>query len=110
MSGPCAVERTAATGGRDLARAKNFKLPDGSSLKQKATYELLKARSGASFDKTFMTHNVSDHEQDIKDFTEEANGSSDADVKAFALATLKVLNEHLDQARQVSSAITTTDQ
>lgn len=31
----------------DLARSKDFKLPDGSSLKQKATYELLKARSGS---------------------------------------------------------------
>ncbi|MGN6527077.1 MAG: DUF4142 domain-containing protein [Burkholderiaceae bacterium] len=93
----------------NLARSKNLKLPDGPSLKQKATYELLKARSGASFDKAFMEHNVSDHEQDIKDFTEEAKGTSDADVKTFALATLKTLNEHLDQARKVSSATKTAD-
>lgn len=90
-----------------LARSKGYKLPDGVSLKQKGTYELLKARSGTGFDKTFMEHNVSDHEQDIKDFTEEADGATDADVKSFALTTLKILHEHFELSRQVNSAIAT---
>ena len=88
-----------------LAQSKNIKLPDDASLKQKATYELLKARSGSSFDETFMKHNVSDHEQDIQDFTDEAGGASDLDVKSFASTTLKTLQEHLELARQVSSAL-----
>jgi putative membrane protein len=79
------------------------------SLKQRATYDLLEARSGAGFDETFMKHNVSDHEQDIKDFTEEANGTSDADVKSFALRTLKTLQEHLELSRKVNSDIATAD-
>jgi putative membrane protein len=90
-----------------LAQAKHYKLPDSPNLKQKASYDLLKARSGAGFDQAFMKHNVSDHEKDIKDFKKEADGSSDADIRSFASATLKTLQEHLELSRKVNSEITT---
>ena len=90
-----------------LARSKHFRLPDSVNLKQKATYDLLKARSGAGFDQTFMKHNVSDHEQDIKDFTEEAEAGSDADVKSFASTTLKTLQGHFELSRKVNLEIET---
>ena len=92
----------------NLARSKNYQLPDSVSLKQKATYDLLKARSGAGFDHTFMKHNVSDHEQDIKDFTEEANGTTDPDVKSFAQTTLKTLQEHFELSRKVNLQVATS--
>ncbi len=92
----------------NLARSKNYKLPDSVSLKQKATYDLLKAHSGTGFDQTFMKHNVSDHEQDINAFTDEANGTTDADVKSFALTTLKTLREHLELSRNVNSQVATS--
>ena len=91
-----------------LARSKNYKLPDSVSLKQRASYDLLKAHSGAAFDQTFMKHNVSDHEQDIKDFTDEANETQDAEVKSFALTTLKTLREHFELSRRVDSKVATS--
>ena len=92
----------------NLARSKNYELPDSVSLKQKATYDLLKAHSGTGFDEAFMKHNVSDHEQDIKDFSEEANETTDADIKSFALTTLKTLHEHFELARKVNSQVLTS--
>jgi putative membrane protein len=86
-----------------LARRKNYTLASGTTLKQKATYELLKQRSGAGFDKSFMEHNVSDHENDVKDFSDQASNAGDADIKAFAAGTLATLQEHLALAKTVNA-------
>lgn len=88
-----------------LAKRKNYKLASGTTLKQKATYELLKQRSGDGFDKAFMEHNVTDHEDDVKDFSGQASDGKDADVKAFAAATLATLREHLTLAQKVNSQV-----
>jgi putative membrane protein len=88
-----------------LAKSKNIALPEGISVKQKATYELLSKSSGTRFDEAFMDHNVSDHETDVKNFTEQANGATDPDVKAFAAETLKTLKEHLQLARDVRAKV-----
>lgn len=88
-----------------LARSKQIRLPDGISLKQKASNDLLAARSGKGFDKAFMSHNVSDHEKDVKEFGKEAQGAADADIKAFASDTLQTLKTHLQLARDVASRI-----
>lgn len=88
-----------------LAKSKNIKLPDGPSAKDKATYELLKVAPGATFDKAFMEHNVSDHEKDIREFTKEAEGATDQDVKAFANDTLRTLKEHLKLARDIDQRV-----
>lgn len=92
-----------------LAKGKNYKLPDSVTLKQKATFELLRTHSGTGFDRTFMKHNISDHQQDIKDFSEQAQNSADPDVKAFAVTTLETLREHLALSQEVSSAVGNTN-
>lgn len=88
-----------------LAKSKNYKLASGTTIKQKASYELLKHRSGASFDKSFMEHNVSDHESDVKHFSDQAKNAKDAEVKDFAVATLATLQEHLAMAQDVKSKV-----
>jgi putative membrane protein len=85
-----------------LAQTKHYKIAAGTTLKQKASYEFLKQHSGAGFDKAFMEHNVSDHKTDVKDFSDQAQNSHDADVKIFAAETLVTLKEHLSMAQQVA--------
>ncbi len=55
--------------------------------------------SGADFDKEYMAAMVKDHETDLAEFQREASSGSDADVKAFAAKTAKVIQKHLELAK-----------
>ncbi|MDB5853613.1 MAG: putative lipoprotein [Herminiimonas sp.] len=88
-----------------LGKAKKIDLPDSPPVKDTAAYGMLKAASGATFDKAFMKHNVADHEKDVKDFTKEAGGATDPDVKAFASETLPTLQQHLKMARDLEQRV-----
>jgi putative membrane protein len=58
-----------------------------------------------SSDKAYMDAMVKDHEKDLAEFNEEANNGSDPDVKKFAADTAKVVQEHLDLAKQTQSKL-----
>lgn len=87
-----------------VARAKNVKLPDGTSLTEKATYEKL-AHTSDDFDKDFMDHNVSDHQDDIKKYSEQAQSGKDPEVKALASETVPKLQEHLRLAQALDAKV-----
>jgi putative membrane protein len=88
-----------------LASRKGVQLPQDVSEKQKLTYDALSKLSGASLDKEFMDHNVSDHEGDVKDFQEQVEKGTDADVKAFASKTLQMLEMHLQMSKEVDGKV-----
>jgi putative membrane protein len=56
-------------------------------------------------DKAYMDTMVKDHEKDLAEFKEEANGGSDPDVKKFADDTAKVIQEHLDLAKEIDAKL-----
>ena len=56
-------------------------------------------------DKDYMDMMVKDHEKDLAEFKEEATGGSDPDVKKFADDTAKVVQEHLDQAKEIQGKL-----
>jgi putative membrane protein len=58
-----------------------------------------------SSDKAYMDAMVKDHEKDLAEFQEEAKSGSDPDVKKFADDTAKVVQEHLDLAKQTQSKL-----
>jgi putative membrane protein len=58
-----------------------------------------------SSDKAYMDVMVKDHEKDLSEFQEEANNGSDPDVKKFADDTAKMVQEHLDLAKQTQSKL-----
>ncbi len=58
-----------------------------------------------SSDKEYINMMVSDHEKDLAEFKEEANSGSDPEVKKFADDTAKVIQEHLDLAKQTQSKL-----
>jgi putative membrane protein len=56
-------------------------------------------------DKAYMEMMVKDHEKDLAEFQDQANNGSDPDVKKFAEDTAKVVQEHLDLAKQTQSKL-----
>jgi putative membrane protein len=56
-------------------------------------------------DKAYMNTMVRDHQKDLAEFKQEANSGSDADVKKFADDTAKVIQEHLDLAKETQNKL-----
>ena len=56
-------------------------------------------------DKAYMDMMVQDHEKDLAEFNDEANNGNDPDVKKFAADTAKVVQEHLDLAKQIQGKL-----
>jgi Predicted outer membrane protein len=58
-----------------------------------------------SSDKTYIDMMVKDHEKDLAEFQEEAKTGSDPEVKKFAGDTAKVVQEHLDLAKETQGKL-----
>src|SRR5437667_7387128 len=56
-------------------------------------------------DKDYMDMMVKDHQGDLAEFQKEAQGGSDPDLKAFASKYSKVVQQHLDLAKQTQSKL-----
>ena len=78
---------------KKIATEKNVKLPE---KEHKVSW---------ISDKAYMDAMVKDHEKDLAEFQEEAKNGSDPDVKKFAEDTAKVVQEHLDLAKQIQSKL-----
>jgi putative membrane protein len=96
---------------KTLAASKNIDLPTSVTIMQEASYKLLKAKTGDSFDKAYISAMIKDHKADIAAFQKEADSGSDPDVKALASQALPTLHEHLrmaeDAARELGISPTT---
>ena len=78
---------------KSIAAQKNVKLP--------AKEPTVKWSS----DKAYMDMMVKDHEKDLAEFQEEANSGSDPDLKKFADDTAKMVQEHLNIAKETQSKL-----
>ena len=56
-------------------------------------------------DKAYMDAMVKDHEKDLAEFKEEASGGTDPDLKKFADDTAKMVQEHLDLAKETQGKL-----
>ena len=87
-----------------LASQKNVTLPAEPSKPHMAMHDKLSKLSGAAFDKAYVAAMLDDHQKDVRAFQTVANGSGDADVKAFAAKTLPTLKDHLKQVQDLSKS------
>lgn len=78
---------------KSIASKKGFQLPS----KQHAT--------NWTSDKAYMDAMVKDHEKDLAEFKEEASSGSDPDLKKFADETAKMVQEHLDLAKETQGKL-----
>ena len=78
---------------KSIASKKGFELPS-------------KEHSGKwTSDKDYMDMMVKDHEKDLAAFKAEASSGSDPDLKKFADDTAKVIQEHLDLAKEIQGKL-----
>jgi putative membrane protein len=87
-----------------IATRKNIDLPTSPSMGQMATKTKLDVLSGATFDKSYIKGMVEDHEEDIKEFQQEAASGKDPDAKAYAVSTLPTLKKHLKKIKEIAAA------
>ena len=90
---------------RKLGSEKNIALPTSMNSKDQALYRNLSAKTGAEFDKAYITAMIKDHKEDIAEFRREASSGNDPDIKAWAAKTLPVLEEHLRMAEDCAKQL-----
>jgi putative membrane protein len=93
---------------KQIAEQKGIELPQDLSEDAQATYEELQKKSGAEFDEAYMDEMVSDHEDDISAFEDYIEKAKDPELRGFAEATLPILKEHLEQAKQAQEQVAAT--
>lgn len=89
---------------KGIADTKKLEVSDNAMLMDKARAMILELRSSKSFDQAYANNQVVAHEQTIALFKKEAAEGKDADLKAFATATLPKLEEHLTHAKALAKA------
>ena len=90
-----------------IAQQKGIQLPQELPEDAQQTYEELQQLSGAEFDQAYMEEMVTDHEEDVELFEEQAQSGEDPDLRAFAEETLPILRDHLQMAEDIQSELST---
>jgi putative membrane protein len=90
---------------KSVASQENVNLPSDMSMKDRAQYDMLSKKTGASFDKAYIENMVKDHKADIAAFEREISSGSDPQVKAMAEKALPILREHLRLAQQAAGQL-----
>jgi putative membrane protein len=88
-----------------VAARKGMSVSSTMGVKNNALKLKLEALSGDTFDKSYMSSMLKDHEEDIAAFQKEADSGTDPDVKSFASKTLPTLREHLSMAQRVAAEV-----
>jgi putative membrane protein len=90
---------------KGLASQKHVTLPAALDAKHQAMQDKLSKMKGAAFDRAYMAHMVTAHQQAVALFQKEATGGKDPDAKAWAAKTLPTLQEHLKMARGLNAKV-----
>jgi putative membrane protein len=89
---------------KPLAKQLGMSEPNGPSKKDKKMMEKLQGLSGNDFDTQYLTMMLKDHQQDLKDFQQEAQSAQDPNLKQIAGQGATVISQHLQMVEQVAKA------
>jgi putative membrane protein len=89
---------------KQVASQKGIALPGDLDSSSRREFDKLQKLSGNKFDREYMSHMVSDHKKDVKEFESESKSAKDADIKTFAATTLPTLQDHLKMAQSAEAA------
>jgi putative membrane protein len=90
---------------QQLAQTKGMTLPDGPDVKHKTVATALKALSGDTFDKQYMSQaGVGDHRNTHELLQKTQRDAKDPDLKALATKMIPVVHGHLTEAEQIAPA------
>jgi putative membrane protein len=87
---------------KPIAKQLGISEPNGPSKKDKKEIEKLQGLSASDFDKEYIAMMVKDHQQDLKDFKDEAQVAQDPNVKQVAEQGSKVISQHLQLIEQIA--------
>lgn len=88
-----------------LAARRSVTLPSMPGDEKKSDKEDLTKKSGAAFDKAFMSQMVDDHQETIDLFENSAGKVNDTEVKTFINNTIPKLKMHLDSAKAIQKRL-----
>jgi len=91
---------------KQAAAQQKVSVPDSLDSKHQSRIDKLSKLSGAQFDQAYVKEQVKDHQQDVKEFQQEAQYGTDPNVKAVAVKMLPTLQEHLQAAKDLSKETT----
>jgi putative membrane protein len=89
---------------KEIAAKENIPVADALDSKHQSRIDKLSKLSGEEFDKAYIKDQLKDHQSDVKDFSAEAQGGTNPNVKAFATSTLPTLQQHLDLVKSLSKS------
>jgi len=87
---------------KPIAKQLGVSEPKGPSKKDKKMMEKLQGLSGSDFDTQYLTMMLKDHQQDLKDFQDEAKAAQDPNVKQVAEQGANVISQHLQLVEQIA--------
>jgi len=85
-----------------LAASKGATLSQGLDPTQDRLLAAVRAAGPGSFDRTYLSGQVTGHTATVATFNDEVNNGRDADVKAFAQQNLPTIQQHLADARRLA--------
>ena len=88
-----------------IASTKGITPPAAVDGGHKRKMDRMSSKSGADFDRAYMDDMVDDHQATVRDFRSAAKSAKDPEIKAFAASTLPTLEQHLQEAKTIDSAV-----
>jgi putative membrane protein len=89
---------------KQVATRNSIEVPAALDSKHQSRIDKLAKLSGEQFDKAYVKDQLKDHENDVREFQDEAQNGSDPNVKAFATTTLPTLQEHLEMVKNLKKS------
>lgn len=89
---------------KPFAQSKGVSLPKKPGKKMQAEYVKLNALSGEAFDKEYVSMMVDDHQKDLKEFKQEANNTTDPQLKETVQKGADVVQQHLTAIEEIAKA------
>jgi putative membrane protein len=89
----------------NLAKSKNFKLPDSVLSKHRKHMDHLMSADSTNFDKSYIDMMVEAHKDDIDEFEDHATKAQTPEVRAFAQKQLPILKMHKDSATYIRDSL-----
>lgn len=92
---------------KQLAAREGFTFPTDVGPANQQTLDDLAALSGSAFDNAYITGatGVAGHEQAVQAFENESKNAQNPDLKAWATASLPVIQMHLDMAKEIAAKL-----
>jgi putative membrane protein len=86
-----------------VAKEQDISLPKSLDDTHEDVVRLFSKLEGGQFDREFLSYQVMHHEKDTAAFSVQAKDGQDPALKAFAAKQLPILQEHLQQVRQLAA-------